>query len=77
MEESQEPSPLKPKRPSNTYLKYSGLAIQILATIVICGWLGYKVDQWAELKFPAFMLGFGFLGFAGIIYKTYRSINRE
>lgn len=66
----------KPK-PSNTYLKYSGLAFQLLSAIAICGWLGYRLDQWLELTFPAFMLVFGFLAFGGMMYQLYRSINKD
>jgi hypothetical protein len=61
----------------NTYLKYSGLAFQLLGAIAFFGWLGYKVDQWLGLQFPAFMLLFGFLAFGGMMYQVYRSINKE
>jgi hypothetical protein len=66
----------KPK-PSNGYLKYSGLAIQLLGAIAIFGYIGYLLDRWLELKFPAFMLLLGFLAFAGMMYQLYRSINKD
>jgi len=66
----------KPSRYSN-YLKYSGLALQLLITIGVCGWLGYKADQYFDNKYPLLMLLLGFLGFAGIMYQIYRSINRQ
>lgn len=66
----------KPSRYSN-YLKYSGLALQLLITIFVCGWLGYKADQYFNNKYPMLMLLLGFLGFAGIMYQIYRSINRQ
>lgn len=72
---STEPS-RKPK-PRQTYLKYSGLAFQLLGAIGIMGWLGYKLDQYLELKFPAFMLSLGFLAFGGVMYQIYRSINSD
>jgi F0F1-type ATP synthase assembly protein I len=74
------PDPSQPsKKPNqyNSYLKYSGLAFQLLAAIGICGWLGYNVDQWLELKYPVFMLCLGFIGFGGMMYQVYRSINRQ
>lgn len=74
---STEPSRKTKPRPSNTYLRYSGLAFQLLATIGIMGWLGYKLDQYLEFKFPAFMLLFGLMAFGGVMYQIYRSINRE
>lgn len=70
------PPPRKPRR-SNNYLRYSGLALQLLITIAISGWLGYELDQFLENKYPVFMLVFGFLGFFGSMYKVYRSINRQ
>ena len=67
------------KKPSqyNNYLRYSGLAFQLLVTIAVCGWLGYKADQYFGNKYPLLMLLFGFLGFAGSMYQIYRSINRQ
>ena len=61
----------------NIYLKYSGLAIQLLGAIGVFGWLGHLTDQWLELKFPVFMLLFGFLAFGGMMFQLYRSVNRD
>lgn len=73
--------PSRSKKPNlssaNNYLKYSSLAFQLLAAIGIFGWLGYKVDQYLHLKFPAFMLLFGFGAFGGMMFQLYRSINRD
>jgi F0F1-type ATP synthase assembly protein I len=75
---SREPSqPNRKQNQYNSYLKYSGLAIQLLAAIGICGWVGYKIDQWLALKYPVFMLVLGFLGFGGSLYQVYRSINKD
>jgi hypothetical protein len=65
------------KKQANNYLKYSGLAIQLLAAIGFFGWLGYELDRYLHLKFPVFMLLFGFLAFAGMMVQLYRSINRD
>ncbi|RAW03347.1 AtpZ/AtpI family protein [Pseudochryseolinea flava] len=74
---SQEPSHNPKPRQSNAYLKYSGLAFQLLAAIGVLGWLGYLLDAYLGLKFPAFMLLFGFGAFGGMMYQIYRSINRD
>lgn len=63
--------------PFNNYLRYSGLAIQMLVTIGVLGWLGYRADQYFGNKYPVIMLLLGFLGFAGSLYQVYRSINRQ
>ncbi|HEU5289498.1 MAG TPA: AtpZ/AtpI family protein [Cyclobacteriaceae bacterium] len=65
------------KKPVNAYMKYSGLAFQLLGSMAILGWLGYKLDQKLSLQFPAFMLLFGFLGFSGVMYKVYKSLKQE
>jgi F0F1-type ATP synthase assembly protein I len=73
----QEPSPRKKLKTYNGYLKYSSLAFQLLAAIGVFGWLGYKLDQYLHIRFPAFMLLFGFAAFGGMMYQVYRSINRD
>jgi F0F1-type ATP synthase assembly protein I len=66
----------KLKQPYNSYLKYSSLGLQLLLTIGIAGWLGYKLDQLLKIKYPVFMIVFGLMAFAGMMYQLYRSINR-
>jgi F0F1-type ATP synthase assembly protein I len=72
-----EPSHNNKLKTYNSYLKYSSLAIQLLAAIGVFGWLGYKLDQYLNIKFPAFMLLFGLAAFGGMMYQVYRSINRD
>jgi len=67
----------KEKNQTNAYLKYSGLAVQLLAAIGFFGWLGYKLDLYLGLRFPVFMLLFGFFAFAGMMIQLYRSINKD
>ena len=74
---STEPSHKPKPKQSNAYLKYSGLAFQLLAAIGISGWIGYKIDQHFHFKFPAFMLVLGFAAFGGMMYQLYRSINSD
>ena len=74
---SPEPSHNPKQKQSRPYLKYSGLAFQLLAAIGILGWLGYRLDLYLAIKFPAFMLLFGFAAFAGMMYQLYRSINSD
>ncbi|QOI96603.1 MAG: AtpZ/AtpI family protein [Flammeovirgaceae bacterium] len=68
------PEPKKPN-PFNAYLRYSGLALQLLLTIGVFGWLGYKLDSYLRFSFPVFMLLFGVLALAGMLYQVYRSLN--
>ena len=72
-----EPSHNKKLKPYNNYLKYSSLGLQLLAAIGVFGWLGYVLDRYLEIKYPVFMLLFGFMAFGGMMYQVYRSINRD
>ena len=72
-----DPSPNKRLKTTNSYLKYSSLGIQMLVAIGLLGWLGYLLDNYLGLKFPAFMLLFGFLAFGGMMFQIYRAVKRE
>jgi F0F1-type ATP synthase assembly protein I len=65
------------KKPVNTFLKYSGLGLQMMASIGIGAWLGFKLDQYFEFKFPIFLLTFVFLIFGGLMFQLYRSLNKD
>jgi hypothetical protein len=67
----------KVKKGANSYLKWSGLAFQLLGGIGLFGWLGYKLDNYLGLNFPVFMLVFGFLVFIGIMYQVYKSVKNQ
>ncbi|MBS1556384.1 MAG: AtpZ/AtpI family protein [Bacteroidota bacterium] len=62
---------------NNKFLKYSGLGIQLLVTIGLAAFLGLKLDQYLELKFPVFLLSFVLLSFGGTMYHLYRTLNKE
>jgi hypothetical protein len=49
----------------------------LAAAIGFFGWLGYLLDQYLGIKFPAFMLLFGFSAFGGMMYQLYRAINKN
>ena len=42
----------------NAYLKYTGLAFQMLAAIGLAVWAGLSLDGYLELKFPIFLVIF-------------------
>lgn len=78
MAQSPEPShPNRKRSQYNGYLKYSSLAFQLLVVIGLFGWLGYKLDGWLGLKFPVFTILLVLVGFGGMMYQLYRSINRQ
>jgi F0F1-type ATP synthase assembly protein I len=49
------------------FAKYSGLAFQMLAIILVMTWIGIKLDKFLSLNTPVFTVIFSLLGvFAGI-----------
>jgi F0F1-type ATP synthase assembly protein I len=76
MDFNQDPSHKKLKQ-YNSYLKYSGLGIQLLITLGISGWLGYLLDGYLNIKLPVFMLLFGFTAFGVTLYRIYRTISKD
>jgi len=77
MAKDQGPSDQNKPKPYNTYLKYSGLAIQLVVTIGVAGWLGHLLDNYLNLRFPLFIVIFTIAAFAGVLYQLYRSINQQ
>jgi hypothetical protein len=65
------------RRQRNAYLRYGGLGVQLLLTIGVAGWLGYKLDEYLSLKFPAFLLLFVLLAFSGTLYMLYRAMRQQ
>jgi F0F1-type ATP synthase assembly protein I len=44
------------QNPINEYVKYSGLAFQMAALILLGYWLGSKIDKWLDLSIPVFTI---------------------
>lgn len=61
----------------NDLLKYSGLGMQFFLTIAICGWLGYKMDEWWREGEPLFVIVMIFLGTIGGFYQLYRATKEK
>ncbi|HXB40388.1 MAG TPA: AtpZ/AtpI family protein [Bacteroidia bacterium] len=62
----------QPTNNPNSVLKYSGMAFQILACILLGFWGGMKLDEKLEFKqVPVFTL---VLGLAGVVVGIYISI---
>ena len=74
----------KPEKPDsgdknqlNSYLKYSGLAFQMMGVIGVSVWAGLKLDERFMGGKPVFLLILTFLGIFGSIYTLYRSLPKE
>lgn len=61
----------------NSFIKYSGLGLQMLVTLGVGAWLGLKLDQYLELKYPVFLITFVFVLFGGVMVQLYRNLNKD
>lgn len=67
----------KKDKHSNSFIKYSGLGIQMLVTLGVGAWLGLKLDQYLNLKYPVFLITFVFVLFGGLMYQLYKTLNKD
>lgn len=64
-------------RRSNSYARYSGLAFQMLGTIVVFTYGGYKLDEWQQNKIPVWTLVLSLGSIAASLYMFIRSITKD
>jgi len=67
----------KKKNPLNAYIKYSGLAIQMIVTMCLGAWVGFKLDAYfknANHLFTVFIL---LLSVIASMYFVISSLNRK
>ena len=67
----------KKREPLNPFLRYSSLALQMVAMISLAAWAGVKLDKALDLAFPVFLLLFVLLSFGGMMYKLYRETGTD
>ena len=73
--ETEKENDLKPK--VNNYARYSSMVFQLAAVIGLGVWGGRKLDQYLELKFPAFTLVFLFIAIFGGMYWTVKDLVKK
>jgi hypothetical protein len=70
-------SPKKKLHSNTALMRYASMGTQILVTILLFVFAGYKLDQWMELKFPAFTLGLSLLGVIAAIYFAVKDLLKK
>lgn len=58
----------------NGYLKYSGLAFQMIAVIGLAVWAGWELDQYLELRFPVFLIVLSLMSVTASIVLIIKSL---
>ena len=59
------------------YLKYSGLAFQMIAVLLLALWAGQALDEKMEMKNPIFTVVLLLLGLFGSLYLVIRGVTRN
>ena len=77
METDRTPTGQKEPSRTNSYIKYSGFAFQLLGGIGLAAWAGYRLDKYVDFKFPIFTLSFVMLVFGGMLYLMYKKLKQE
>jgi F0F1-type ATP synthase assembly protein I len=58
------------------WLKSSGLAIQMVATILVFVWIGNYLDDHMNNKYPLFTLGLGVAAIILVLYKLITDMSK-
>jgi hypothetical protein len=74
-----DPARIDPKKqkPSNNYLKYSSLGLQLFGAIGLSAWAGHALDVHFQFTFPGFLISLVMITFAGMMVQVYRSMNKD
>lgn len=66
-----------PKKPQVDYLRYSGLAFQLIALILAGAWLGDWLDERMQNQTPYCTAAFSLLGVLAGMYQLYRDLTKN
>ncbi|TLV01160.1 AtpZ/AtpI family protein [Dyadobacter luticola] len=65
------------KKVSSGFLKYSGLATQMLGTILVFTYLGYRLDGWQQNKVPWWTLVLSLASIAASLFLLIKSFTKR
>ena len=58
-------------------MQYAGLGMQLLVSLGLAVFAGYKVDQWLNIGFPVFVWGLPLIVLFLMIYKLIRETSKN
>lgn len=62
---------------TSSYIKYVGVAFQMLATIGVFAFVGYKIDEYKNIDNYIFTATLGLIGVGTSLYQVIRSLNKN
>ena len=72
-----QPKSRSEKKSLNSLARLSGLAVQLVISLLIAAFGGRALDRYFELNIPIFTLILLFLALFGVLYLTIRSVIRK
>lgn len=66
----------KPYKPT-PWLRYAGLASEMMVTLGIATFAGYKLDQWTEWGWPIFLIIFPLLALALLLWRLIKATGKK
>ena len=73
MEEKKYPA----KNSSTKFLKYSGMAMQMLGTILVFTYGGYKLDEWQQNETPVWTLVLSLISIGASLYLLIKGFTKQ
>jgi F0F1-type ATP synthase assembly protein I len=65
------------KKDVNNFAKYSSISFQMLATIGLFAFIGYKLDEYQHTKAPIFTAIFSLIGVIISLYQVVKQLNKK
>ena len=65
-----------PARKASGFLRYSGMAMQMLGTILVFTYGGYRLDEWQQNKIPVWTLVLSLTSIAASLYLLIRGLSQ-
>lgn len=69
--------PNEKKKGLNNFAKYTSISFQMLATIGVFAFIGYKIDEYRNSKTPIFTAVLSLLGVVLSLYQVVRQLNKN
>lgn len=61
---------------ANAYLKYSGMAMQLLVLLLLAAWGGQKLDSYFELSQPFITIAFLLGALGAFLFRLVRDVSK-
>jgi F0F1-type ATP synthase assembly protein I len=65
------------KKQVNSFARYSSISFQMLATIGVFAFIGYKLDEYNHIKAPIYTAILSLLGVIISLYQVVKQLNKK